>query len=677
MNHLPLLSRLSGAALAVTMAGFLATSAHAQTIYYYDPKATGSTPGSAGTGTWDTGTTSDFVEQGTSSDTFYPLPVAYSTEPAAYFGGGSSDVTVDGTVNATVYRSAADVAANTPIPPAMEFNPGNNNTVTIDAASGGSINAVIDDEAGVPNGQAFYYQGSIIQVDSGNVTINAPINVDQADGEDSGADISNNNTGTLTLTGAMTFEGSDNGSYEGFFVSNTQGGSVVFDSTVTTENTVTPIVGNSTQPFYLHFTSGNATTIAGEFDGNIKPASSGPNGSDGASGNDILSADSGILLLDNSNYDSLNVAAGASALTNGDVTISATISTNGTIGGYKPGVSTFSGLIGENSNSYSIVAAAGGKVDVTGYITQDNGGVVQNLVSIGGPGVVDISGNTNDYNSGYRGAGYQGGGGTYGYDHYTASTDSNSYVGTDIVSGTTIISNTSGSAFGGGANQPRENATDPTESAGVNDVVDLEAGAALGGTGYSQQEIIAKAATSIITPGEMDQNGISSYGTLHLDNGLAATTGLTGNFQLGLTDSDKVEISTISTAPFTYYDPSLGMVTTVTVDVNGAPTDALTLTGNVVINLSTVAGDTIDPTQSYELFYSKTGTAWDIGGADFSFTGAPTGYTASEEYVANDGSGNEAIDVTFSEIPEPSTWVLMGLGGLILIGTGKLRKLRA
>ena len=198
----------------------------------------------------------------------------------------------------------------------------------------------------------------------------------------------------------------------------------------------------------------------------------------------------------------------------------------------------------------------------------------------------------------------------------------------DIQHGTALVTNTSGSAFGSSALP-----------------VNVEAGATLGGTGIITQQIVAVDKTSVLSAGDAGQSNLgiaASIGTLHLTGGVQATSGLTMDFKLATPGaSDSLDL--------------------------GA--GAFTLGGTVTVNLTAFDGTFTGGT--FELA-SGTGT-WSDAGATFVFA-PPAGYSVTSYSFNANGDGQ--FDVTLA-VPEPSTYALMCLALLVLIGSGKLRKLNA
>ena len=577
MNYSTFMSKLGGAVLAVVTSGLIITSAQAQTDYYFDPSHLDHGLGSGGTGTWDTGATSDFFHGGT--DTTFPAGAA----GIADFDGVGGTVTVNGSVD----------------PFAMNF--GGYIAYTVNAGAAGSIDLGTATNFNISDSRA-------------GVTLNAPITF-------------TGGTGDISVNVNSTF------------------GGVVFGSTVTNNFT-------SDQIFNLNFSGGGTDT----FKGNILATNSGYQNNSGDPTNDNINVTGNTpttLLVDNGNFDRFTVTSGNSLLTGASgVTVIGTDSiVSGTIGGATAGLSTFTGKIINFGGSRTFTAAAGGRVDFNGANAPggdaiEGGGVgAGNNLIINGAGIVAFTApNGNSYGGQYN------------------TTGNDNAVGTEVARGTLLLDNTSGSATGQGFNQ---NST-PTSSIGSNNIVQIDNNltgvkANLGGYGYTLEQVVAMGPKSMLTPGDISAAGVITPGTLHLDNGLTASLGVTVNLALTLTPatSGMIQVGTTSINPFN------GNVS------NGAPAVALTLNGPVLVLLS----GAINTSDTYTMFYSTAGTAWDVNSAAFTYYGIPNGYAAVTSYVANSG-GVESLDVSFVAVPEPSTWALMGLGMLFLITTVKFRKLR-
>ncbi len=641
--------------------------------YYYDPGLSDSGTGSGGTipSTFDSGVVPNFYLPGT-GDVAFP-------------SGGAGVANFDG-VGGTV--SVTATSADYPQPAATDFD--GSTAYTVDGP--GTI------KYQVTNGNTYISNsGAAVDIEA-NSTVTENNSTDQLY-------IKNSGSSNLTIGGTMAFSGSDetvrdtdNNSSDPTYgyttsepsitihVDNTGGGTLNFNSTVTNQNLGNSTVTYATYPvqngpavlvtvnvgefFNLDFNGGTS-----EFNGNLTGANTGVDLNSGSPTDDNLSVDNATtVLVDNGNFDRFQVNGGT-LLTNGAVTVGATNSytNNGTLGGATTDLSTFSGDLASFGGVRTLTAVAGGRVNFSGDLYGGGVGAGNDLVVDGGGVIALTRVYGNDYASQYNGG-------------------SNTAVGTEIANGTLLAENTQSgtSATGAGFNQ---NST-PTSSLGANNVVQIDNVtsptktaplAVLGGNGYVLQQVVAIGANSSITPGDITPanlvttpaanaalvpgaTGTAGYivtpGTLHLDNGLTASNGLTANFVLTSTPSTS---STVQLS-LTSINPDNGYVT------NGAPSFAFTLAGPVTINLY----GTVNTADTYTLFSSTTGTPWDIttNSSDYTFTGVPTGYTANILYVADDASGNEALDVTFM-VPEPSTWALAGLGALVLAGTARFRRLSA
>lgn len=293
----------------------------------------------------------------------------------------------------------------------------------------------------------------------------------------------------------------------------------------------------------------------------------------------------------------------AKVLTNGALTIANNINVGGGntglvfIGGNSAHDSTFSSTVHLGANNTDrqayLVAETGGRVNFTGNVTSNSQDATgQTPLTISGGGVVALS-----------------------------RAEGNTYVRPTIISeGTLILLNTSGSATGT-----------------TNGNVTIAAGAGLGGTGITTQNVVASGGSSIITPGDMTKEGNSSIGTLFLSGGLTATDGVTFNYDVNGTLIDQVDF--------------------------GA--GALSLDNQITFNINALGQ--METGIVYSLF---TGTGIWTGGGELEFVfNLPSGYAMDPAYGGGtgfiwDASGNS---LTMQVVPEPGTYALL-LGLTVLAG---------
>ena len=210
----------------------------------------------------------------------------------------------------------------------------------------------------------------------------------------------------------------------------------------------------------------------------------------------------------------------------------------------------------------------------------------------------------------------------------------------EMKAGTTIIKNTAGGdAFGHGA-----------ANGSVGPVfVQLDAGAKLAGMGSTTKNLHATGATSEISPGLSNAIGYLNLG------GLTAASGLTMDFKLN------------------------GEGTQYGVNNDFLQIFNMTLGGTVKINLSAMDALLTGPGNIYYLF-SADGTVTENSDLTYDVI-APTGYALDPTYGTPDGLGDGnnlgyldnggTFSVELVATPEPSTYGLMGLGLLALVGISR------
>jgi hypothetical protein len=490
------------------------------------------------------------------------------------------------------------------------------------------------------------YQAIVVQVESGagNVTINNTINI-APNPSNGGSYIGNFSTGTTLTLGNLNISNipqSGNDGTGAAYTNESAPFSYNTGSQIYTVNSQTPVLeatngativinGNiTTDPnLYAGLLIGNYGDSSMEtgtyiFKGGLDYTRSGGKQFDFGSGNIIFdTSDTGTGVM-------VFVGAGANLpqtlLTEGNQTISNAIenqgASNAIIGSVDadvsaPTVSTYSGFnnAGAGGGELDLRTGANSTVYYTGQIDGDN-----NATSKDGAGTAVIT-----YNNTYT---------SHNSDVFEAK------------AGTTLIENSgnsgggagTGDAFGNGA---ATNGTIPTSV-----FVQVDAGATLGGTGFTSKQIMMMGATSVLSAGLAGETG----DTLTLAGGVSAVTGLTMNF---------------------------------TIDSQGGANSLYLGEGNfilgntVTINIATVDGG-VNTADTYTLALGSGAGGWDDSGVTkFNFVG-PAGYEVSSYNFGLDPADNYALNdltVQFTATPEPSTYVMMGLGLLALAGIRRWMRL--
>jgi hypothetical protein len=555
-----------------------------------------------GTGQWDAGFTADWNNNQTYVNSIARDTSATPATSYAYFGSAPGTITVDDS------KSSTNVTFG-----GMEFNSGNQAGTWV--FNGDTLDDIANDNT-----------ATVMQIDGGqiaNVTFNNTINI--APNPTNGSSLFINGGSGTTLTIGNINISSTPITYTDNSGIHTAGAPYLYNGNTVNSQTVLLFGANGTTTIL----AGNYTTDTGLFGGlligNYGDASEATatyiiKGAldEARNGNKEFDFGSGNIILETSNTgtgDFAFVGAGANLLqtmlTAGAQTIGNNIYAQGTsnaeIGGSTADTSTYTGTIsaGAGNGELDLHAAAGGTVIFSNTISGDNG-----VTSKDGAGTVilnQVAGNTwTSYNT----------------DVF------------EMKAGTTLIMNTSGSAFGGG----------PQGSIGPV-FAQIDSGATLGGKGISTQQIVAMASDSVIAPGTS-----TSIGTLSLTGGLAATNGLTLDFKLtgadhpaGGIDNDFIETSTFA------------------------------LGGPVTVNFTTL--DTVETDNPYFLI-GGTANWTEANGTTFYFN-TPAGYELNSAY----GTGgylfdttNDQFSVEFAAVPEPSTYALMGLGLVALAGIRRWKR---
>jgi fibronectin-binding autotransporter adhesin len=202
-------------------------------------------------------------------------------------------------------------------------------------------------------------------------------------------------------------------------------------------------------------------------------------------------------------------------------------------------------------------------------------------------------------------------------------TQANTYTsGTAINSGTLLVTNTTGSATGTGGVMVGNGAT----------------AAALGGTGIVTGAVTIANAASALSPGIYSGiHGMTpATGTLTLNGGLAATSGLTLN--LAISGASPTGLLALGSG-------------------------AASFGGTLTLNLVDVGSGTFQANTLYTIMSGTgtwTGTPAVVLGTD------PTGYSGFS-YVYTPTTGADSLQIEFTAVPEPGTWALL-ISGLVLLG---------
>jgi hypothetical protein len=550
--------------LALTIAVFVSPGkAQADDNFTWDPSASGN-QFVGGSGTWDNGTTVDWLDNGNTPD----IAWSNSSPNLALFEGTPGTVTVDGTVSFDAIET-------------INNNPG---TWTF----GTSVN----EGTLFKNSESQFTGGFIFgQESNANVIFNSGITIDAAGDTDRTVFQDNSATATLTFNGNILYTGTNGGApYRGIQF-DSQGGVVTINSSISTGTTGIggEVVfgeggGVAGATYYLNGSITNADP---------NPAITGNKAMEIFAGNVVLGTSqlsTGVLVFVGNNY-----ASTRSILTAGAQTITNTVDDQGNggdeLGGTTADVSSFNGGVNVGGSTETLTAAAGGRVNFTAGI---NGSVAGGLVKTGAGTVVLNSTNTFDLQ-----------------DPRNSFVQGN--VAADIQQGTLLIN--------GGTD------TNGNGALGKNSgQVLVEGGATLGGSGslLAGQQVVAMTGTSVITAGDPGQASLGiapSISTLALNGGLAATSGLTLDFKLtggnyhpsGGTDNDLITTSTLSLGgTVTVNLTTLDTVETMSPYFLMSGTGNWTEADDTIFDINAPTGYTLDTT------YGTGGYLFDTGEDQFS-----------------------------------------------------------
>lgn len=289
----------------------------------------------------------------------------------------------------------------------------------------------------------------------------------------------------------------------------------------------------------------------------------------------------------------------AAFLTNAALTITNNISVGGAhadaqlvVGGNTAQTSFYTGTMagGTGAQSMRLSAAAGGRVEFSGSLTGSGTGRFIKQ----GAGIAAL----------------------------TRATGSTYTRNTEVDAGTLLLANTSGSATG------------------TANTLTVKSGATLAGTGFSTSAVVASAADSTFSAGEMTNAGVSSVGTLNLTGGFTAADGATFDIDLSGATSDRINFGTGN----------------------------VTLAGTITFNFTEVGS--IELGSPFQLFIGSEGT-WNGVAATFVFNG-PAGYELDTSYGTGGyfwDAANHSLTVSF--IPEPSTYAAFVGAGFLLFAAAR------
>jgi hypothetical protein len=565
-------------------------------------------------GTWDAGLTADWTNP-QANPPYVTTPPGQSPGTTVYYNSNDRNLDSRPQFNSGGGTITVDDSNGDPTFGEMDFGGSGNWTIT-----GGTIDSVDSNNSAT----VVYDSGS------GNVTLSSTINI-APNPTNPSSYFTNASAGTTLTIGNLNISTiPQSGTYEnGVSYTNQTTPSTFYQSngtpyTVSGQTVVLYAVNGATIDFNGTYTT-DAGLTGGMLIGNYDDSNSeggtyvlSGNLDENTGGGKLMDFGSGHIILDTSNLGSSpiayvnNQASVGSILTEGTQTISNTIysqyTSNAEIGAGDGSTSTFSGQIsaGSGDGTLDLHAGTGGTVTFSNNISGNNGATTKD-----GTGTVILSNATGNTWT------------TYIPDAF------------EMKAGTTVITNTLGDAFGNGA-----------ANGSVGSVfVQLDASATLAGTGSTAHLLNAMGATSVISPGLSN-----TIGTLTLAGGLVATSGLTMDFKLNGDGND----GSLPNQPGVNNDLLI--------------VSSLTLSGTVTINLTAMDTLLTGPGNPYTLFVDDD--ARPIGTPTFDIV-APSGYALDTSYYGDGYHYQRGVfSVELVATPEPSTYGLMGLGLLALVGIG-------
>jgi autotransporter-associated beta strand protein len=293
-----------------------------------------------------------------------------------------------------------------------------------------------------------------------------------------------------------------------------------------------------------------------------------------------------------------------------------TLNASGTVSGSENLI--FTGAFTESGNSRTLTSSitSGKTFTLAGNVFLANDNTTGRTLTINGTGATVVSGTIANNASGNSIASSL----IYSGTGSLTLSSANTYTGTTrIDSGTVTVKNTTGSATGSGT-------VNFNNASGTTAI--LASGA--GTTGIISGRVNTNNTDSTISPG-----GAGTVGALTLNGGLTASNGGTFIFDLGSTSNHDL----ISLGSGLFTGPA------------GTASGVLQMTFNA---LSGVTANT-----TYQLFTYGSKASLDPG--DFSMINSPA-FSGAVFTV----TGTE-VDVTFSEVPEPGTWIGAALA-LLAVG---------
>ena len=186
------------------------------------------------------------------------------------------------------------------------------------------------------------------------------------------------------------------------------------------------------------------------------------------------------------------------------------------------------------------------------------------------------------------------------------------------------------------------------------------------GNGFSYTGAVSNFANTEVMSGKTNLSG-SIAGPVTVDAGAQLSPGASGVGALTVGDT------TLSTGS--------GLV--IDLDPVGGESDVLNVKGTVALNSADLVLDLLSAPTRGEAFDILTNDGTDPISGEFSEGSQVTGmfdgqaYSFRIDYAFNADAGAVGNDIRLTAVPEPATWLLMGLGGLIVLGARPLRRAMA